>query len=99
MDELASALQLPADEFRAHYHFDQPAQEDVVIFMDRTNKKSYWAAQIARDAGWRHVYVYRAGVYGWRFDAGVLPYAEYQLVGSTVWYLIIWYRILPLCWL
>eukprot|EP00877_Chromochloris_zofingiensis_P006273 jgi/Chrzof1/189/Cz01g06130.t1 len=79
VDELASALQLPADEFRAHYHFDQPAQEDVVIFMDRTNKKSYWAAQIARDAGWRHVYVYRAGVYGWRFDAGVLPYAEYQL--------------------
>ena len=45
----------------------------------RTNTRSGWAAQLARDAGLQRCLVLRQGVYGWRLDAGVRAYRGYCL--------------------
>lgn len=43
----------------------------------RTNNRSAWAAQLAKDAGLQRCLVHRQGVYGWHFEATVLPYRRF----------------------
>ncbi|PSC72095.1 outer dynein arm-docking complex subunit 3 isoform B [Micractinium conductrix] len=79
VDQLASALALPPDQFTAQYRFPKPSPEDLVVFSCRTNVRAGWAAQLAADAGLPHSLVLRCGVYGWRIDPAVKPYRGYRL--------------------
>lgn len=46
----------------------------------RTNNRSAWAAQVAKDAGLQRCLVHRQGVYGWQYDPAVLPYRRYAVL-------------------
>ncbi|PRW57512.1 Heat shock 67B2 [Chlorella sorokiniana] len=79
VDQLASALALPPEQFFVQYSFAKPAPDDLVVFSCRTNTRAGWAAQVARDAGLQRCLVLRQGVYGWRLDPAVKPYRGYRL--------------------
>lgn len=79
-DQLPSALQLPPQTFFQAYRFPKPAPGTAVVLHSRTSKRAVWAAQLCADAGLDSVLVYRAGVYGWRFDESVKQYKSYELV-------------------
>lgn len=76
-DQLASALALAPDQFRAAYRFAKPQGGDPLVLCCRTNKAASWAAVLAADAGLRHCLVYKQGVYGWRLSPGVKVYRQY----------------------
>jgi hypothetical protein len=143
VDQLPSALMLPADQFTATYNFRKPTSDDLLIMSSewagtatfvhrglqygkslaaspssikpfcsttraraklknagplaplstslrllpnvcpcagRTNNRSAWAAQVAKDAGLQRCLVHRQGVYGWHFEPSVLPYRRYSML-------------------
>lgn len=51
VDQLASALQLPPDEFQRLYHFTKPLGRDALIMQCRTSRRAAWAAQMCMDVG------------------------------------------------
>lgn len=79
MEQLASALELPAPEFAARYGFPKPAADAVVVLYCRTSQRSSWAAVLGADAGLRRCYVYSQGTYGWRVTPDVAVYAGYDV--------------------
>ncbi len=58
-DELGAALRLSPEEWRQSYGSDKPGLNDPVVMQSRTNRRSSWAAQVAYDAGYCRVLVYR----------------------------------------
>ncbi|GLC58774.1 hypothetical protein PLESTB_001399800 [Pleodorina starrii] len=78
-DELASALALPAVDFRRRYGVAAPCSSDVVVVHSRSGRRAAWAAQVCLDAGLQRVYVYGEGVYGWRLEDSVKPYKAYDM--------------------
>mmetsp|Transcript_16800 Transcript_16800/g.47376 ORF Transcript_16800/g.47376 Transcript_16800/m.47376 type:complete len:358 (+) Transcript_16800:2-1075(+) len=80
VDQLPKALQLGLREWERTYRFPKPGVEEgsVTILQCRTNKRARWAAQLCAEAGWRGVYVYRQGVYGWHLSEDVKQYASYD---------------------
>ncbi|KAK9828229.1 hypothetical protein WJX74_004567 [Apatococcus lobatus] len=68
VQQVVSALNWSPAVFEAAYHFSKPSKEDVLIFHSRTNTRAAWAAQAARDAGFRDSLVHEEGVCGWRLD-------------------------------
>uniref|UniRef100_A0A383VMR1 Rhodanese domain-containing protein n=1 Tax=Tetradesmus obliquus TaxID=3088 RepID=A0A383VMR1_TETOB len=78
VDELPSALLLPASHFSHRYHFEQPGCGDVLVLQSRQSARAHWAAQLARDAGWKHVFVYAGGVRNWQLSLAVQAYSAYQ---------------------
>eukprot|EP01026_Neomeris_dumetosa_P009745 TRINITY_DN1340_c0_g1_i1.p2 TRINITY_DN1340_c0_g1~~TRINITY_DN1340_c0_g1_i1.p2 ORF type:complete len:360 (+),score=62.15 TRINITY_DN1340_c0_g1_i1:1459-2538(+) len=78
-DQMNSALALAEDQFEKMYGFKKPQTEDLLVFQCRTNRRAKWCAQLAEDAGFSRVLVYKQGVYGWRLDSSVKPYEAYDL--------------------
>lgn len=80
VDQLPSALALPAQEFAELYRFPKPRPDELVIMSCRTNTRAAWAAALAQEAGLFHTAVYRGGVVGWRLDPSVKVYRGYKLL-------------------
>lgn len=80
VDQLASALALPPEQFAEQYRFSKPHPEDLLVMSCRTSTRSLWAGHVAADAGFRRVLVYRQGAYGWRLDPSVKPYRGYAVL-------------------
>lgn len=51
-DQLASALVLSPEAFRATYQYESPSPSTLLVMASRTSKRAHWAAQLAQDAGW-----------------------------------------------
>ncbi|BDA48044.1 probable thiosulfate:glutathione sulfurtransferase at C-terminar half [Coccomyxa sp. Obi] len=77
-DQLPAALSMAPREWEAAYRCPKPGFEDWVVMQCRTNRRAAWAAQVAQDAGWPRVLVYRQGVYGWRVHPTVKAYQSYE---------------------
>ena len=58
-DQLPAALSMAPREWEAAYRCPKPGFEDWVVMQCRTNRRAAWAAQVAQDAGWPRVLVYR----------------------------------------
>ncbi|GAB4819012.1 hypothetical protein N2152v2_006058 [Parachlorella kessleri] len=82
LDQLPSAFMLDSEQFVRLYSFRKPTPDDLLIMSSRTNNRSAWAAQVAKDAGLQRCLVHRQGVYGWHFDPSVLPYRRYSMLDA-----------------
>jgi len=78
VSELLGALQCPESDWARRYRFPKPGPGQPVVFTCRTNRRAKWAAQLARDAGYRDVLVHRAGAHGWRLGLGVRAYPAFE---------------------
>ncbi len=58
-EQLPAALGMGPREWEAAYRSPKPGPDDWVVMACRTNKRAAWAAQVAQDAGWPRVLVYR----------------------------------------
>ncbi len=67
-DQLPAALSMAPREWEAAYRCPKPGFEDWVVMQCRTNRRAAWAAQVAQDAGWPRVLVYRQ-VRAWTVNA------------------------------
>ncbi|KAL2631203.1 hypothetical protein R1flu_015889 [Riccia fluitans] len=79
VEEMPKALSMDSGAWEKTYHFPKFDKEDTVIFQCRTCRRAAWAAQLAHDVGMERCFVYKEGVYGWRFDPSVLPYDSYEI--------------------
>lgn len=82
MDQLGAAFQASTVEWQQLYRCEKPAQDSLLVMQCRTNRRACWAAQLAVDAGYVRVLVYRQGVYFWRLDGTVKPYGSYEVVSQ-----------------
>lgn len=58
-DQLPAALNMAPREWEAAYRCAKPGPEEWLVMQCRTNRRAAWAAQVAQDAGWPRVLVYR----------------------------------------
>ncbi|KAL3689095.1 hypothetical protein R1sor_015404 [Riccia sorocarpa] len=79
VEELPKALSMDSGAWEKTYRFPKFSTEDTVVFQCRTSRRATWAAQLAHDFGMGRCFVYKDGVYGWRFDPSVLPYDSYEI--------------------
>ena len=58
VQQLPGALQWSPFAFEAAFHFPKPTVDQILIFQSRTDARAAWAAQVAKDAGFKHSLVY-----------------------------------------
>lgn len=58
VQQLSGALQWSPSAFEAAFHFPKPTVDQILIFQSRTGARAAWAAQVAKDAGFKHSLVY-----------------------------------------
>lgn len=58
LHQLPAALQMSSAEWESCYDVPRPRFDDWIIMHSRVNKRAMWAAQLAKDAGFKHCLVY-----------------------------------------
>ena len=52
VDEIESALKMPADLFEKKYSFEKPRENEEIVFYCRSGKRSQQALTLARNLGY-----------------------------------------------
>lgn len=65
LGDVASALTLPAADFKNIFGFDQPGKDDPIVFYCQAGKRSEMAAKIADEVGYKKVMNYQGSWADW----------------------------------
>ncbi|CAI5498284.1 unnamed protein product [Closterium sp. Naga37s-1] len=71
------ALSLGEEAWKQRYQWPKMEPHSLLILHSNTGPRAYWAAQVARDAGYNRCFVMREGTHGWRLHPSVCVYDDY----------------------
>ncbi|CAI5465011.1 unnamed protein product [Closterium sp. Yama58-4] len=74
------ALSLGEEAWKQRYQWPKMEPHSLLILHSNTGPRAYWAAQVARDAGYNRCFVMREGTHGWRLHPSVCVYDDYPEV-------------------
>ncbi|CAI5488113.1 unnamed protein product [Closterium sp. Naga37s-1] len=78
------ALSLGEEAWKQRYQWPKMEPHSLLILHSNTGTRAYWAAQVARDAGYNRCFVMREGTHGWRLHPSVCVYDDYPEVPAPL---------------
>ncbi len=65
MGRVPEAMQLPDEQFERKFHFPKPKQNQFIVCMCRSGRRSLVVANILKELGYQQVYNYKGSALEW----------------------------------